>query len=231
MTTIRAAIVRAAALHLLAQPLNQCSGFSCGNATRHKADSAQRLGNPCHHLIPAAAPGTLLQFGQVGDHLLGLHPDILASVMGINPIPHRLHAGGVLRFDYAADQLGVLAIAQHVGKSIVGQHFMAQDLAHSLGVGDGIRGHMQGAAVIIKSGAADQAILCRQTQRLLQLCLGGVGLHINATGAPVLLEPLLCYQLRLFAGQVLGWFLALRHGLFGETDPSINGIADNLARV
>ena len=172
-------------------------------------------------MIPAATPGALLQFGQVGDHLLGLHPDILAGVMGIYPIPHRLHAGGALRFDDAADQLGVLAIAQHIGQPVVGQHLMTQDLAHPLGVGDGVGGHMQGAVVIIERGAADQAVFGCQPQRLLQLGLGRVDLHINATGATVLLEPLLGDQFRLFAGQVLGWLLTLRHGLFGKGDSAL----------
>ena len=231
LPAIRPAVVWAATLQLLAQPLDQGARLRGGNAIRYKADRTQRPGDPGHDPIPATAPGPLLQFRQMSHHFLGFGADVLIGVMGVYPVPHRLHAGVLLGRDEAAHQLGIFPVTQDVCQAIVGQHFMAQDLAHSLGVGDGVGGHMQGAAVIIKGGAADQAILCRQPQRLLQLCLGGVDLHINATGAPVLLEPLLCYQLRLFAGQVLGWFLALRHGLFGETDPSINGIADNLARV
>ncbi|MNJ45231.1 hypothetical protein D3C77_403180 [compost metagenome] len=208
-------------MHSLAQSLDEASRLSSGNALRHKANGTQCSGYPGHNPIPAAVPDALLRLGEMGHHLLCLGTNILIGIMGVYPVPYPLHAGVLLRLDQATHQLGVLPIAKHVGQAIMGQHFVAKDFAHPLGVRNGVRGHMQSAAVVIESCAPDQPRLGFQPQRLLHFGLGGVDLHIDTASPLVLFEPLPGNQLRLFAGQVFVWPLTLGHSLFGEQDDAI----------
>ncbi|MNS44898.1 hypothetical protein D3C72_773520 [compost metagenome] len=213
LATIRAVVLWASALQLFTQPLDKRAGLRSRDAIRHEADSTQRPGDPGYHLIPATAPGPLLQFRQMSHHFLGLGADVLVGVMGLHPVPHRLHAGVLLGLDEAAHQLGVFTVAQHVGKAVVSQHLMAQDLTHPLGVGDGVGSHMESAGIVVKRRATDQSVLGIQPQGPFKLPLGGVDLYLDAARPPVLLEPTMGNQLSLFTGQVPGRLVPLCHCL------------------
>ncbi|MNE34192.1 hypothetical protein D3C80_1279030 [compost metagenome] len=90
---------------------------------------------------------------------------------------------------------------------------MAQDLAHPLGVGDGVGSHMESAGIVVKRRATDQSVLGIQPQGPFKLPLGGVDLHLDAARPPVLLEPTMGNLLSLFMGQVLGRLVTLGHRL------------------
>ncbi|MNE34193.1 hypothetical protein D3C80_1279040 [compost metagenome] len=90
---------------------------------------------------------------------------------------------------------------------------MAQDLAHPLGVGNGVGGHMESAGIIIECRAPDKPIFGIQPQGAFKLPLSRVDLHLDAARPSILFEPTMGNQLSLFAGQVLGRLVALGHRL------------------
>ncbi|ATP90241.1 hypothetical protein VI35_07975 [Aeromonas caviae] len=224
----RASVILSSSLQLLTQSFDKGTGLSSSGAIRHETNGAQRPCHPGHNPIPATAPGPLLKFCEMSHHFLGLGADVLIGVMGVHPVPHRLHAGVLLGLDEAAHQLGVFPVTQDVGQAIMGQHLMAQYLAHPLGVGNSVRSYVQGAGIVVKRRSPDKPLLGFQSQGPLKLPLGGVDLHLDTTRPSVLFEPATGNQLSLLAGQVLDWLVALGHRLLGETN-RVHGASNRLS--